>query len=130
MIFLNENETIEDFNPDSILDSVKKYLGITVDYTQFDPDVIMAINMALYSLWTLGIGPKELAYRITDRTSLWDNLVQDRNIEMCQSYVFLRVKLLFDPPTNSFLVENIKEQIREFEFRMMVGEEEYEAKEE
>lgn len=120
----------ENFNPDSILDSVKKYLGITVDYTQFDPDIIMATNMALYSLWTLGIGPKESAYRITDRTALWTDIVPDRTIEMVQAFICLRVKLLFDPPTNSFLVENMKEQIREFEFRMMVGEEEYEAKEE
>lgn len=116
-------------NFESILDSIKKFLGISPDYTEFDPDIIASINSAFFALWTLGIGPEELPFKITDSTSLWTDFIEDGKIDMCRSYMYLKVKLMFDPPIHSFLIENMKELIREYEFRMMVGSEEYKDKE-
>lgn len=124
-----EENIISEVNFDSVLDSIKKFLGIGSDYTEFDPDIIASINSAFFALWTLGIGPEESPFRITDNSSLWSDFIEDGKIDMCRSYVYLKVKLMFDPPTHSFLIENIKELIREYEFRMMVGSDEYKDKE-
>ena len=112
-----------------ILNSVKKALGLDQDYHVFDPDIVMAINTAFFNLWQLGVGPDDSPFTITGDTETWSDFIEDGTVEMCKSYVYLKVKLLFDPPTSSFLIENIKEQIREYEFRMMCGVEEYSAKE-
>lgn len=111
---------------DSILDSVKKSLGILEDYDHFDPEIIMAINSAFFTLNQLGVGPSE-AYHITDSSNTWDEFIVDDNIEAVKSYIPLKVKLLFDPPSNGTLIENINKQISEFEFRLMVHCNNYES---
>ena len=112
---------------ESILTSVKKVIGLDENYTAFDTDIIIAINTALFTLWQLRVGiNKASPYKITGKTETWNDFIEDGKIEMCKSYVVLRVRLLFDPPTSGFLVDAIKEQIREFEFRMIVGSDEYE----
>jgi hypothetical protein len=103
---------------DSILNSVKKVLGIDAEYTAFDPDIIMHINSVFVVLNDMGIGP-DLGYAITDNTAKWsDFLGADPRLNSVQTYVFLRVRLLFDPPTVSYLIDSMKEQIREFGWRL------------
>lgn len=103
----------------SILTSVKSHLGIQEEYTHFDNDIIMDINSAFLILNQLGIGP-ETPFTIEDKTAEWSDFIADGKIDMVRPYVVLRVKLLFDPPASSHLVESINKQISEFEFRMSV----------
>lgn len=105
---------------DSILTSTKKLLGVEVEYTQFDPDIIIGINSALMSLNQLGIGPTT-GFMITDDTLKWIDLLSDKqDMEGVKVYVFLKTRLMFDPPTNSFLVDAIERQIKELEWRLVV----------
>lgn len=104
---------------DSILNSVKKKLGILEDYTHFDEEIILDINTSFMTLNQLGIGPEE-PFMITGATEIWDDFIADGANEAVKSYIPLKVRLLFDPPQQSFMVSNIQEQIKELEFRMMV----------
>lgn len=108
----------------SILTSIKKALGIAETDTNFDPDIILHTNGVFMSLNQLGIGPTE-GFVITDKTSVWADLLGDRIDELSavQSYVYLKVRLLFDPPTNSFIVAAMERQILEFEWRLNVQQE-------
>ena len=82
----------------------------------------MNINSAFYILYQLGVGrDPSHPFRITDVTSVWSDFIDDGLMELCKDTIVLRVKLMFDPPTNSFLVDNIKEQIKEYEWRLTVG---------
>lgn len=103
---------------ESILDSVKKMLGIALEYTHFDADIIMHINSVFMILEQLGVGPKG-GFSIEDNTSVWDDYLEDpTKLLMVKSYIALRVRLLFDPPTSSAHMDCIKQQIAEFEWRM------------
>ena len=105
---------------DSILTSVKKLLGVGEEYTHFDDDIIMHINSVIFILTQIGIGPDE-GFAITSKDQTWNDFLQGRiNIESVKSYVYLKVRLLFDPPTNSFLVEAIERQISEYEWRLNI----------
>ena len=111
-------------NPDSILDSTKKILGIDSSYSAFDLDIITHINSVFTTLNQLGVGPVE-GFRIEDNSSKWEDFIgTDLNLNSVKTYVYLRVRLLFDPPTNSFLVKSLDEQIREMEWRINVHREE------
>lgn len=109
-------------NPsDSILISTKKLLGITDEYTHFDTDLIIHINSALSVLTQLGVGPSE-GYMIVDKNDKWEDFIADhKKIEMVKSYVYLKVKLIFDPPQSSSVAEAYKNQISEFEWRLNVA---------
>lgn len=107
---------------DSILTSVKKVLGIESSYTHFDEDIIIHINSAFFILNQLGVGSEE-PFTIEDESATWRDFVSGKELELVRSYVYLRVRLLFDPPTNSFAVDAIKKQIEEFEWRLEVGAE-------
>ena|SRR3569833_3161666 len=105
---------------DSILTSTKKILGIEEDYTAFDFDVITHINAALATLTQLGVGP-EAGFMIVDAAGTWDDFLgTDPRLNPVKQYVFLRVKLVFDPPQSSYAVEAMKEQIKEHEWRLNV----------
>lgn len=104
---------------DSILETIKKQLGILNDYKHFDQDIIVAINTAFFILNQIGVGPDEV-FKIESNDETWDEFLTDNDIEIIKSYIYLRVRLLFDPPTNSYLIENINKQLSEFEFRMLV----------
>ena len=104
---------------DSILTSVKTKLGLMEGYDHFDEEIIMDINSAFLILNQLGVGT-ESAFKITGYSETWTDFLADERIEMVKSYIPLRVRLLFDPPSGSYLLESIKDQISEFEFRMMV----------
>lgn len=108
---------------ESILTSVKKMLGITEDYDHFDPDIIMHINTVFMILNQLGVGPSE-GFVIEDEITTWsDFLPETTNIEAIKSYVYLKVKLLFDPPLNSAVMESYKQLIAELEYRLNIAAE-------
>ena len=105
---------------DSILTSIKKMLGITEEYEHFDADLIMYINSAFMILTQMGVGPSE-GFRIEDKTSDWDEFVSpEDNLESVKTYVYMKVKLMFDPPTSSAVMESMKSMISEFEWRLNV----------
>ena len=103
----------------SILLSTKKPLGLTEEYTVFDQDVLMYINSVFSILAQLGVGPPE-GFSIDDETAVWSDFNTDVRLNTIQSYVYLRVRLLFDPPTTSYLLAAVQEQIKELEWRMNV----------
>ena len=97
---------------ESILDSIKIMLGNSVDDTNFDAELIMFINGALAIINKLGVGLT--GYKISNNSNTWDEFLGDRtDLEEVKTNVYLRVRLAFDPPQNSFLVTSIKEQIAE-----------------
>lgn len=107
----------------SILNDVKKLLGMDATYTAFDTDVIIHINSVFNVLWDLGIGPTT-GFMITDDTTTWDAFIgTDLNLNQVKSYMFLRVKRLFDPPTTSFAIESTDRLIQEAEWRLSVKRE-------
>lgn len=104
----------------SILTSVKKVLGMTEDYEAFDQDIIMAINNELAVLSQLGIGSDE-AFYIEDKTAEWSDFVQDSVLAgIVPQYVAIKVRLTFDPPQSSFVLQALKDQAEELQFRLMV----------
>ena len=106
---------------DSILTSIKKLLGITEEYEHFDQDIIMHINSAFMILNQLGVGPEE-GFSIRDKSSTWDEFIPEgSNLEAVKTYVHLKVKLMFDPPLSSTVIEAIKSQINELEWRLNVS---------
>lgn len=103
---------------DSILTSIKKLLGIAEEYEHFDSDLIMHINSVFMVLNQLGVGPVE-GFSITDKTETWEDFTQnDLMIQSVKSYVYLKVRLLFDPPSSSAVMESINRQISELEWRL------------
>lgn len=105
---------------ESILKSTKKILGLDAAYTPFDLDVITHINAAFSILNQLGIGP-EGGFFIADDTDMWDEyLVPPNQLHLIKTYVYLKVRMLFDPPSTSFLIEAFNNQIKEYEWRLNV----------
>ena len=112
---------------DSILTSIKKLLGITASYEHFDPDIIMHINSVFMILTQLGVGPPE-GFAIEDDSSLWTDFLPDTtNLEAVRSYVYMKVKLMFDPPASGIVTEAYNRMIAELEWRLNINAE---AKEE
>lgn len=105
---------------ESILTSIKKMLGIDEEYDHFDADVIFHINSALMTLNQLGVGPKDGFFVSTDEQTWEEYLGESKKLESVKSYIYLRVKMLFDPPANATIVEAMKQQIAEFEWRLNV----------
>lgn len=110
---------------ESILTTIKKMLGPSAEYEHFDPDIIFHINSVLADLTQLGVGPSE-GFRIEDDTSTWVDFLQDSvatKFEAVKSYMYLRVKLLFDPPASATVVQAMKEDILKWEWRLNVAAE-------
>lgn len=106
---------------DSILQSVKKQCGITSEYTHFDSDIIMHINSVFMILNQLGVGPKE-GFAIEDEFAVWSDYISDPSkLQMVKSYMGLKVRLLFDPPTSSTHMNAMTQSINEFEWRLNVA---------
>lgn len=102
----------------SILTSTKKLLGIEADQTVFDTDIIFSINAAFSTLSQLGVGPVN-GFAIEDDSTTWDTyLGTNLDLSAVKIYVYLRVRLIFDPPTTSYLIESLKEQAKELEWRL------------
>lgn len=110
----------------SILDSVKKSLNLAADYTPFDEEIIMHINSVLSTLWQLGVGPTD-GFMIMDKETTWDTFLgSDPRLNHVKTYMFLRVKLLFDPPNTGFTTAAIERQIEQLEWRLNVQREDKE----
>ena len=103
----------------SILNSIKKRLGIMPEYEHFDDDIIMDINTVFTTLNQLGVGPSE-GFHIENQDAEWTDFANDMSkLEFVKTYVYLKVKLLFDPPQSSFVIEAIKSQLSELEWRIL-----------
>lgn len=108
---------------ESILTSVKKMLGITEEYDHFDPDIIMHINTVFMTLNQIGVGPEE-GFFIEDDGTEWTEYIPDlTKLQAVKSYVYLKVRLLFDPPSSSSVIEAMNRQISELEWRLNVAAE-------
>ena len=105
---------------ESILTSIKKLLGITEDCTDFDVDIIIHINSVFMILTQIGVGPEE-GFAIKDKFSIWADFVEDGFAESVKIYVYLRVRLLFDPPSSSAVMDSLKRQADELEWRLNVA---------
>jgi hypothetical protein len=105
---------------DSILTSTKKMLGMDADYTAFDHDIIVNINSVFSTLNQLGVGPED-GFMIEDASALWADYLPDHfRLSNIKSYMYLRVRLLFDPPATSFAINAFDEQRKELEVRILM----------
>ena len=108
---------------DSILTSIKKLLGITEEYEHSDQDIIIHIKTALMILTQLGVGPSE-GFFIKDKYALWSDFIPDvKTLEAVKSYIYLKVRMLFDPPTSSSLMNAMEQNMKELEWRLNVASE-------
>lgn len=106
---------------ESILTSIKKMLGLTEEYKHFDVDIVTHINSTFRVLHQLGVGPSKV-FRITGSDESWSDFIDEdcEGFEEVKTYVYQRVKLLFDPPLSSAHMSALKESIAEFEWRLQV----------
>jgi len=111
-------------NPESILDSVKKVLGLSPDYTVFDLDVLMYINATFGALQQLGVG-SDTGFFISDNSTEWSQYVADiKYLGLVKSYISMAVRLAFDPPATSFTIDAMRKMIDETGWRINVSVEE------
>ena len=102
----------------SILTSIKKLLGVAEDYVEFDEDIMTHINSVFLNLTQLGVGPEE-GFMIEDDTAVWEDFIDNSiQLQAVKTYVYLKVKLLFDPPLSSSVTESINRMIAELEWRL------------
>lgn len=105
---------------DSILKSIKKLLGIAENYTNFDTDIIIHINSAFMTLNQLGVGPAN-GFKIENDMPIWNQYIkQAEKLEAVKTYIYLKVKLVFDPPLSSSVLNAYNQQINELEWRLNV----------
>lgn len=105
---------------ESILKTIKQLIGCPDDFEQFDLDLIVHINSAFATLTSLGVGPKE-GYRITGADNVWSELEDDaQKLSLIKDYVYIKTRLLFDPPTSGSLMDSLKEQLKEMEWRLYI----------
>lgn len=108
---------------ESILTSIKKLLGISEEYEHFDNDLIMHINTVFLVLTQIGVGPKE-GFIIEDASYQWADFIEDSvQLQAVKTYMYLRVKLLFDPPLSSAVIESTNRMISEYEWRLRLAAE-------
>lgn len=101
----------------SILDSIKKNLGIVPEYTAFDDQIILDINAAFSTLHQLGFGPDE-GFEITGIDEFWSDIIEEPRFNFVKSYVCIKVRVMFDPPTSSYALDALNKQIAEYEWRI------------
>lgn len=109
-------------NDESMLDSIKKVLGLTPDYDVFDADILMHMNSTFSQLHQLGIGPEEGFYLETADTK-WEayfagSVVDPKQLSNVKTYVYIKVRLIFDPPATSFAIKALQDQAVELEWRL------------
>lgn len=108
---------------DSILESVKKLLGLTKDYDAFDSDILIHINTVFSTLTQMGVGPSE-GFEITGYDELWSDYItsDSKKTQQLRTYLYMKVKSLFDPPSNGNLAEAMNKAIHEMEYRLYTEE--------
>lgn len=106
---------------ESILDSIKRLLGISEEETHFDLDIIIHINSIFANLNEMGVGPAE-TFNIDDNSTIWNEFTEDDKLfNNVKTYMYLKVKIIFDPPTNSSVLSAMERQISELEWRLTVS---------
>ena len=107
---------------ESILTNTKKILGIAEDYEAFDVDIIMHINSVFSTLQQIGVGP-ELGFEIENKMDVWSTYLGEDNylLNMVKTYMYMRVRLMFDPPATSFAIDSMQKQIDQMEWRLQVA---------
>lgn len=103
----------------SILNDVKHMLGHTEDDTDFDQDILIFINGVFGTLTQLGVGPT-VGFQITDANNQWNEFFTDPRLNSVKSYIFLKAKMMFNPPDTGFVLTAMQDQIKELEFRLNV----------
>lgn len=104
---------------ESILKTIKKMLNIDPNNTDFDIDIIININSVFMVLKQLGVGPEFENFSITDDKAKWSDFLEDRyDLESVKTYIYLKVKMVFDPPINSSIIESYNNLIKEYEWRL------------
>lgn len=107
---------------ESILADIKKLLGIPNEVTHFDRDIVIFINAAFAALFQLGVGPNEHAYKIAGAENTWDEFIgTEENIENVKTYIYMSVKLAFDPPSTGPAMQSLKDLLKETEWRLNVA---------
>lgn len=104
---------------DSILYSVKKQLGLEPDYKAFDNELILHINSVFAILHQMGVGPKKV-FSISGSIEEWNDFSKDPRLDMVRTYMFMKVRLLFDPPSGATMFQAMNDQVDEYEFRLYV----------
>lgn len=106
---------------ESILNSIKKLLGPDSSYTVFDPDIIIHINSVFSVLHQLGVGPSE-GFSISGDTETWSDFIgDDKRLNDVKTYVYIKVRMVFDPPSSSFVLKNLEDLSKELEWRLNVA---------
>lgn len=105
----------------SILDSTKKLLGIDANYTVFDEDILVGINSALMTCMQLGVGPST-GFTVTDSSQTWEDFLPDDMIQLqaVKQYVYMKTRMIFDPPDSSAVASALSDSIKETEWRLNV----------
>lgn len=108
---------------DSILNSTKQLLGLGEGYDVFDPNIIMHINTVFSNMKQMGIGPEE-GFIVKDKNDLWDDYIKDRHssLQSIKDYVYMKVRIMFDPPANGNLLESLNKTATELEYRIYIEE--------
>lgn len=110
------------FNSESILTSVKKWIGLDESFPAFDPDVIMAINGWLMTLRQLGVNIPA-SFRVTGATNTWSEMLGERaDLESVKTWLYIKARLTFDPPSTSFVIKALEDQAKELEWRLNIQE--------
>lgn len=104
---------------ESILTSIKKLLGLGADYSPYDTEIIMHINNTFMTLTQLGVGPAN-GFRIVDEMATWSEFIPPEHILFgsLETYIYMKVKLIFDPPSSSAVIQAYQTSIKEFEWRV------------
>jgi len=100
----------------TILDDVKKQVGIVPDYDAFDDQLLLDINAAFATLHQLGVGPEEGF--LVEADTEWESYISTERLNFIKSYISMKVKVMFDPPTSSFALDALNKQIEEYEWRI------------
>lgn len=106
----------------SIIDDTKLALGVPVENTEFDTEIIMHINAVIAEMTQLGIGDQELGYAVVNSSDTWDELIaNEKRLNHVKSLMYLKVKMLFDPPTIGYVLTSMEKLIEKAEWRVMVA---------
>ncbi len=115
---------------ESILNTIKIFLGLSTDDDVFDEELIILINAAIMALQQIGVGSQETLFHIEDDSSTWsDYITNPTEIPMVKTYIAIRVRLVFDPPQSSTLEQALNQEVAEYEWRLNVKVDDYHIEE-
>lgn len=103
---------------DSILKTIRRMIGPDEDYEHFDTDLIIHINSAFSRLCQLGVGP-ETPFHIRGLEETWCDFKEPGHLEDIKTYIYLSVRVIFDPPASAVIMDAYQEQIRKLEWLLM-----------